>query len=381
MNNPLVVSGYKDDLLDIILKETNNHRFSRPAQKELTRLTIENRVGDLIDNVGEDIKDNVRDIVKNGYNNNLSQEEIAENISKKVTSIKNTRARTIARTEIARTATASDYVINLERGATHFTVDCRDTCCEVCARDYHWGDVEYTIDQVDMLPPRHPNCRCYAMFFKKESSDGGGINWFYEYNDTKFHFIGNTPMYRQEFLEKFGIDLNKLNKKEKLFLQIFTFDSSSINKFYRLKNKTLNDYLLAEAEWKKINNNLINRGIVSEELYFADALAMVDDIFDKYSVPIDRDIIVCRREINRYMEPDENGNYDDQGFTSASIYEFAKEEEYGDEINYILIPEGTPILYLEGITSSKGDYEVLFRPGIHFNHVNDLSNMKKVWIV
>lgn len=171
MNNPLVVSGFKDELLEIILKETNNHKFSRPSQKELTRLTIENRVGDLIVDVGEDIKTSVRDIVKHGYNNNLSQDEIAENITHRVSVIKNTRARTIARTEIARTATASDYVINLERGATHFTVDCRDTCCEVCARDYNWSKIEYSIDQVDMLPPRHPNCRCYAMFFKKEETD------------------------------------------------------------------------------------------------------------------------------------------------------------------------------------------------------------------
>lgn len=170
MNNPLVLTGYKDELLEIILKETNNHRFSRPAQKELTRLTIENRVGDLIVDVGEDVKNNVRDIVKHGYNNGLSQDEIAENISHRVTTIKNTRARTIARTEIARTATASDYVINKERGATHFTVDCRDTCCDICRKDYNFGKVEYTIDQVEMLPPRHPNCRCFAMFTIKEES-------------------------------------------------------------------------------------------------------------------------------------------------------------------------------------------------------------------
>lgn len=171
MNNPLVVTGYKDDMLEIILKETNNHKFSRPSQKELTRLTIENRVGDLIVDVGDDIKDSVRDIVKHGYNNKLSQDEIAENITKKVTTIKNKRARTIARTEIARTATASDYVINRERGATHFTVDCRKTCCKICARKYDFGNIEYSIEQVDMLPPRHPNCRCYAMFFKKEGHE------------------------------------------------------------------------------------------------------------------------------------------------------------------------------------------------------------------
>lgn len=183
VNNPLVVLEFKDELVKIILQEINNHKFSRPAQRELTRLTIEKRVGDLIVDVGEDIKNSVRDIVKYGYENELSQDEIAEEISHRVTSIKNTRARTIARTEIARTATASDYVINRERGATHYTVGCRNTCCDKCAMEYHGvtnetpdtgsreflkgTPVEFDIKDVEHLPPLHPNCRCYAMFYIK----------------------------------------------------------------------------------------------------------------------------------------------------------------------------------------------------------------------
>ena len=120
--------------------------------------------------------------------------------------------------------------------------------------------------------------------------------------------------------------------------------------------------------------------MVSEELSLNDALAMVDDIFDKYSVPVDKDIILCRRERKRYMKPDENRNFNEKGFTSTSIYEFAKEEEYGDEISYILIPKGTPILYLEGITSSPEDYEVLIPPNINLSHIEDLTSKKKVWI-
>jgi hypothetical protein len=116
------------------------------------------------------------------------------------------------------------------------------------------------------------------------------------------------------------------------------------------------------------------------KIFKTDALAIVSDIFDKYSVTVDRDIILCRRERNRYMKPDENGNYSDQGFTSSSIYEFAKEDEYGDEISYILIPKGTPILYLEGITSSPEDYEVLFPPNINWSHVEDLSSKEKMWL-
>lgn len=177
--NPLVSSGYDSTMLNLILSETNNYKFSRPAQKQLARITIENYVGDLIRNVGEDIKNDVRDIVKEGYDNNLPQDEIAKNITEKVTSIKNTRARALARTEIARTATISDYIINYERGATGYTVDCRNTACDVCRREYLTnpdievstrgidGDIMYDINDTSHLPPLHPNCRCVPIFHNK----------------------------------------------------------------------------------------------------------------------------------------------------------------------------------------------------------------------
>lgn len=167
--NPLLETGYNTTMLRLILSETNNHKFSRPAQKELTRITIENYVGNLIVDIGEDIRETVRDVVKEGYNEELSQYEIADNISKAVTTINNKRANALARTEIARAATVSDYIINKERGATHFRVDCRGTCCEVCKNDYHWGDKEYPISRTDMLPPRHPRCRCVAYFYDKSN--------------------------------------------------------------------------------------------------------------------------------------------------------------------------------------------------------------------
>lgn len=194
--NPLLATGYKDKMLDLILQETNNHRFSRPSQKELTRVTIENQVGGLIVDVGEDIRDSVREIVKDGYNNNLSQQEIAENISSKVTSIRNTRARVIARTEIARTATISDYVINAERGATHFYVECRNTACPICKKAWHKGWTEenndtfkpsdssaggkgwignrtYSMSDTSKLPPIHPNCRCVPYFVSEDEIPKG----------------------------------------------------------------------------------------------------------------------------------------------------------------------------------------------------------------
>lgn len=197
--NPLVTSGYDQQMLSLILQETNNHKFSRPAQKELVRVIVEQKVGEKIVDVGEDIIGSVREVVKDGYNNNLSEQEIASNISKKVTTIKNKRARAIARTEVARTATVSDYIINKERGATHWYVECRNTACPKCKKAWHegwteendsnfnpsdksaggkgWiGDKVYSINDTSSLPPIHPNCRCVVYFvYENEIPENGVI--------------------------------------------------------------------------------------------------------------------------------------------------------------------------------------------------------------
>ena len=170
--NPLVVSGYKDTLLNLILAETNNHRFSRPSQRELTRITIEEHVGNLITDVGEEIRQKIRTIVTEEYNQGSNPQKMAKRITDEINTIKNKRARTIARTEVARTSTISDYIIAKERGATHYTVDCRSTRCDKCKALYcktnkTGGDVEFDIDDTDNLPPLHVNCRCSANFYKK----------------------------------------------------------------------------------------------------------------------------------------------------------------------------------------------------------------------
>lgn len=162
--NPLVTTGYKDTMLKLILAETNNHKFSRPSQRELTRVAIEEHCGNLITNVGEDVKQTVRNIVTEEYNKpeGSNPQEMAKRITEEVDVIKNTRAKTIARTEVARTSTISDCIISKERGATHYTVTCRSTRCPICEELYcdnsdTGGDVEYPIEDTSNLPPLHPN--------------------------------------------------------------------------------------------------------------------------------------------------------------------------------------------------------------------------------
>ena len=201
-NNILINSGYSAEMESLITQILNNHRFQRASQRELIEQTINNNVGLLIQDVGEDIKETVRTVVKNGYDEGLHPTEMARNIHHEIDSINNRRARTIARTEVKRTDTVANYIRHKDEGAKGFTVQCRPDCCPLCAEDYggkdpveqkarlDWinrvkrenkgkpkseqiddpllhgkgetigGNIEFTMDQTDMLPPRHPNCRC-----------------------------------------------------------------------------------------------------------------------------------------------------------------------------------------------------------------------------
>jgi hypothetical protein len=175
--NILISSGYSEEMTALVTQIINNHRFKRASQRELLEQTINNNVAFLIQNVGEAIKETVREVVKQGYDEGLHPTEIAKNITAKIDVINNTRARTIARTEVKRTDTVANYIRHKEKGATGFTVQCRPDCCELCQETYEdidttdkpyvGGDVDFTMDDTDMLPPLHPNCRCTAMFFYK----------------------------------------------------------------------------------------------------------------------------------------------------------------------------------------------------------------------
>lgn len=206
-NNIMVTSGYSEEMSRLITQMVNNHKFARASQRALLEQTINNNVGMLIQNVGEDIKETVRTVVKQGYDEGLGVSEIARNVNKEIDTINNTRARTIARTEVKRTDTVANYVRHKEQGASGFTVQCRPDCCPYCAEEYGdvdpeeqqevldyidelneynkgkpaeekiddpllrgkgetiGGNVQFSMDDTDMLPPLHPNCRCTAMFY------------------------------------------------------------------------------------------------------------------------------------------------------------------------------------------------------------------------
>jgi len=164
IGNPLDAGGFNETLTNLIVSSTNDVRFSRPAQKALMQTIIRNTTGELITDVGDDVKNGVRDIVNRGYRNGkLSHTRVASEIESTLDGINNKRARCIARTEIKRAQTTSNYVVARERGANCYTYKCGASPCPLCEEDC--GEV-FPIDDLEHLPPRHPNCMCGVTFRK-----------------------------------------------------------------------------------------------------------------------------------------------------------------------------------------------------------------------
>ena len=152
INNPLEANDFKENLSSLIVSSTNDIRFSRPAQKALMQTIIKNTTGELIKNVGDDVKNSVRDIVQKGYKTGtLSRQNVAKEIESTLDGINKKRARTIARTEIKRAQVTSDYVISKERGANCYDYQCGANPCDICKEDC--GGT-FPIDDMEHLPPR-----------------------------------------------------------------------------------------------------------------------------------------------------------------------------------------------------------------------------------
>ena len=158
-----------------------------------------------------------------------------------------------------------------------------------------------------------------------------------------------------------------------ILLSIFPILNNSLGKIHLKREE-------AELLWNDTIIKLKNIGAIDYELSFERALQIKESVFENYAKPLEEDIIVCRREVTRFMGDEGVNEYDDKGCTSTSIYEYAKEEIYGDEINYILIPKGTKVLYVEELTREPKDYEIMFPPGIHLDFVEDVGSKKKIWI-
>ena len=301
-----------------------------------------------------------------------------------------TRAELIARTEHARAVNAGTL-----QAYANYSVDKVDVITtggvDVCEECQSLEDNNpYDLAEASGLLPAHPNCECcFGAHIDLDSNpdlpadDPENMNmvpvefenWKFNYGNQTYILQGNTRESRIEFLKKYLPNFKGKPKYHSL-LQIYTNTGDLYLNSY---GRGFMSYKEAKKGWDKLNRQYLKDGRIGVACSFDEALKLKDTLVEECGVPLKENIILCRRENHRHMGLNGEKTYTDGGFTSTSIFEYAKEYKYGYDVNYILIPAGTKILYLEGITLTNDDFEVLFPPNTQFKHVMDLGLHRKIW--
>lgn len=201
-------SDYSNALTLLVMKGADT-RALRLRQREIFLQTIQHTTTSLISDVGEEVKYTIRqmagmsyqtgkyhpdqlakelepllrteyeqtleDKVKvrlfKKYGDTLTPTNMSQAMNDELDRISKVRARTIARTEIKRSQCIADYVSSKDAGCTHFKVSCMDSACELCKEKYLESDgssKEFDMNEdIDVLCPLHPNCRCLPIFYIK----------------------------------------------------------------------------------------------------------------------------------------------------------------------------------------------------------------------
>lgn len=175
----ILVNGYDESIIPLILASTNNAKWSRASQRRLWEITIRDTVGDLITGVNENIRQEVKDILLD--RENKTRQQLAKEMSERIDVINNKRGRAIVRTEMKRADTTANYITAKERGAKRYSVYCRSDRCPICQEAFckdqspdsksNGNDVYYDIDDTSVLPPLHPNCRCSVKYHYQDITE------------------------------------------------------------------------------------------------------------------------------------------------------------------------------------------------------------------
>lgn len=159
---PTLMEDYAGNMVNIVSYGIKDIRFSKPAQQALFKTVIQERVATLVTNVNDDTQQVIRDIMRKSYREGINSRTVAQEIQQQCDSINKTRARSIARTEVKNAQVTADYISSKSRGANVYKYTCGHNPCEVCEVDD--GKI-FSIDDLEHLPPRHPNCCCGVSFY------------------------------------------------------------------------------------------------------------------------------------------------------------------------------------------------------------------------
>lgn len=169
--NPLTTSKYApvtNNLVDMIQQPFQILTKGLPVggTREIYAETARENTMNYVTGMGEDLKDLMRETVAQNLKDGNGMREISQDLQNNIQTMTNTRANSIARTETVRSMNLGRYCVADNDNYKAFVVYSATDCCELCADTYEGQS--FSIDDTDMLPPLHVNCRCAAQFYRTE---------------------------------------------------------------------------------------------------------------------------------------------------------------------------------------------------------------------
>ena len=162
------------EIANQIANVVNQTSLPSGSNAELVKGTMAEACYTMVSRVGDDLKNEMRRIAVESYNAKNTPAQTAKLLGERIDSLSRSRCQAIARTETCRAANLANYLNAKEMGAKSYRVLCNDGCCEYCQEEYGCdesggtGDTLYDIEDMDAMPPLHPNCRCTPVWSMEE---------------------------------------------------------------------------------------------------------------------------------------------------------------------------------------------------------------------
>lgn len=188
INNNCMVTGTHaaavQDFVNGVADTVNQTKLPAGSNPEIVKGVMAEACYTYVTNVGEDLKTEMQKNAVECYNKGLAPSGVAKELGNKIQSMSDSRCRTIARTETMRASSLAQYLRAKQRGMKSYIIECHEDACPVCIEAYgeNQNGTEFTnptdmeipettvfdIEDTDMLPPIHPNCRCTARYSMEE---------------------------------------------------------------------------------------------------------------------------------------------------------------------------------------------------------------------
>ena len=191
----------------------------------------------------------------------------------------------------------------------------------------------------------------------------------------KVYSISTSIDDRIEFQNQLGITKKDLDNDEYNFIKLYTYEGYNIINHYFRKLTRLSDSEKeslknkCEETWSKFKSQY-------DYIPFDNALKASETICNKGKI-LNEDLIVFRRQETPLKSYADNDIYHCDSFLSTSLY--SNRDEFGEYLEYILIPKGKRILYISDISSNNNESEVLLTKNIDLKIIEEKSKYVTHW--